>query len=226
MGMTPMVTAVQEAQALEATRDVAEVHAIFRAVLFARDALRVQLAAAEELAETLKQQAMQHAHEARTQTSTVHEIYQLITGGTGEPGDWEGAEPVRVVLAAARADAVREFAEWLTTENAQSWLYWNIEGGRKITVRDLMANFAPSRGVPSARPDDGRVERAKLITDLYDKMRTMCRLIERRGRSFGILAAKDECALEYQAVSADVDVIVREARAVLAAADGAERGGR
>jgi hypothetical protein len=65
-------------------------------------ALRAQLAAAEERAETLKQQAMQHAHEARTQTSTVHEIYQLITGGTGEPGNWEGAEPVRVALAAAR----------------------------------------------------------------------------------------------------------------------------
>lgn len=33
--------------------------------------------------------------EAITQKSTVHEIYQLITDRTGEPGDWNGSEPVK-----------------------------------------------------------------------------------------------------------------------------------
>jgi len=49
--------------------------------------------------ELLLQEAKIHAQEARTQRSTVHEIYQLITGATGEPGDWHGAEPVRALLA-------------------------------------------------------------------------------------------------------------------------------
>lgn len=57
------------------------------------------LAAERARAETLKQQAEIWAQEARTQKSTVHEIYQLCTGGKGEPGDWHGAEPVRAVIA-------------------------------------------------------------------------------------------------------------------------------
>jgi hypothetical protein len=57
-------------------------------------------------------------------------------------------------LTTSRSDAVREFAEWLTTENAQSWLYWIIEGGRKITVCDLMANFLAS-GTGNAGEKDG-----------------------------------------------------------------------
>ncbi len=32
--------------------------------------------------------------EAMGQRATVHEIYRSITGGTGEPGDWNGAVPV------------------------------------------------------------------------------------------------------------------------------------
>lgn len=57
------------------------------------------LAAERARAETLKQQAEIWAQEARTQKSTVHEIYQLCTGGKGEPGDWHGADPVRAVIA-------------------------------------------------------------------------------------------------------------------------------
>lgn len=45
--------------------------------------------------DALKLQAECHAMEARGQRSTVEEIYQLCTGATGEPGTWNGAEPVR-----------------------------------------------------------------------------------------------------------------------------------
>ena len=72
--------------------------------------LRAQLAAAEELTERLRIEAQTHAQEARTQRATVHECYQTATGGTGEPGDWHGAEPVRKMaerLAAAEARAER-----------------------------------------------------------------------------------------------------------------------
>lgn len=46
----------------------------------------------------LEHQARIHAQEARTQTATVHEIYRLCTGGEGEPGSWNGAEPVRRII--------------------------------------------------------------------------------------------------------------------------------
>jgi hypothetical protein len=52
-----------------------------------------------ELVERLRNEAQIHAQESRCQTSTVHEIYQLITGATGEPGNWNGAEPVRKLIA-------------------------------------------------------------------------------------------------------------------------------
>ena len=45
--------------------------------------------------ERLKQEAQIHAMEARTANATISEIYRAVTGGTGEPGSWRGAEPVR-----------------------------------------------------------------------------------------------------------------------------------
>lgn len=45
--------------------------------------------------ERLKMEARCHAMEARSQRSVVHECYQAATGATGEPGDWNGAKPVR-----------------------------------------------------------------------------------------------------------------------------------
>ncbi|TFH84949.1 hypothetical protein EQG41_19705 [Billgrantia azerbaijanica] len=53
----------------------------------------------EERCERLEQEARIHAQEARTQRATVQAIYQLVTGATGEPGDWHGAEPVRELVA-------------------------------------------------------------------------------------------------------------------------------
>lgn len=52
--------------------------------------------------DTLRQEAIAHAQEARTQRSTVQEIYKIVSGGKGEPGDWNGAEPVRKAFEALR----------------------------------------------------------------------------------------------------------------------------
>jgi hypothetical protein len=41
------------------------------------------------------QESRIHAQEARTANSTIAEIYQCVTGSTGEPGNWHGADPVR-----------------------------------------------------------------------------------------------------------------------------------
>ncbi len=37
----------------------------------------------------LRQEAQMHAQKARTHRTTAHEIYQIITGGQGEPGNWQ-----------------------------------------------------------------------------------------------------------------------------------------
>lgn len=59
---------------------------------------------AETLAERLKQEAQAHAMEARTANSNIYEIYQVVSGGKGEPGNWRGAEPVREKLEALQRE--------------------------------------------------------------------------------------------------------------------------
>ena len=61
--------------------------------------------------DALKQQAQIHAMEAKTANSTIYEIYQVVSGGTGEPGNWNGARPVREAFDALKADAWRY--KWL-----------------------------------------------------------------------------------------------------------------
>lgn len=51
------------------------------------------------LYERCKQQAQVWKQEARTANATIGEIYQLVTGKRGEPGNWNGAEPVRKLIA-------------------------------------------------------------------------------------------------------------------------------
>jgi len=83
-----------------------------------RDDLRRQL-------DAVRLEAKAHAQEARTQRSTVHEIYQLVSGSSGESGDWHGAQPVRELIAerdglqrqldeADRKERaiVRQYGEW------------------------------------------------------------------------------------------------------------------
>ncbi|NSX90088.1 hypothetical protein [Agrobacterium tumefaciens] len=51
----------------------------------------------------LRLQAQTHAIEARGANATINEIYQIISGGKGEPGNWNGAEPVRKFVAQMQA---------------------------------------------------------------------------------------------------------------------------
>jgi len=43
-------------------------------------------------------QAQIWASEAKTQRSIVREIYQITTFSSGEPGDWNGAKPVKELM--------------------------------------------------------------------------------------------------------------------------------
>ena len=63
-----------------------------------------------ELADRLKLEAQIHSGEARAANSTVHEIYQLLSGAKGEPGTWHGADPARRFVARTR-EVLAPFAE-------------------------------------------------------------------------------------------------------------------
>lgn len=59
---------------------------------------RAEIERLKNLAATLKLQAQIHAQEARTANGTIAEIYQCVSGATGEAGNWHGAQPVRDVI--------------------------------------------------------------------------------------------------------------------------------
>lgn len=63
---------------------------------------------------SLLQQAQIWKQEAMAQRATVHEAYRVCTGNTGEPGDWNGAEPIRKL--AAERDALQSENERLKAE--------------------------------------------------------------------------------------------------------------
>lgn len=65
----------------------------------ARAADKARIAELEGLSERLKQEAQIHAQEARTANATIAEIYRVVSGGKGEPGNWHGSEPVRARIA-------------------------------------------------------------------------------------------------------------------------------
>lgn len=62
--------------------------------------------------EALMQQAQIWKQEARTMQNTVAECYQAVTGSTGEPGDWNGAKPVREAISELKGelDRLQEFS--------------------------------------------------------------------------------------------------------------------
>lgn len=73
------------------------------------------------LEDRLKLEAQIQAQEARSQRATVREIYQAVTGRTGEPGDWHGSQPVLALI--EERDALRrmssEFGAALITARAR-----------------------------------------------------------------------------------------------------------
>lgn len=68
----------------------------------ALDTARAEIERLRALADRLKLEAQAHAQEARTANSTIYEIYQVLSGSTGEPGNWNGAEPARQFVTAAQ----------------------------------------------------------------------------------------------------------------------------
>lgn len=50
-------------------------------------------------------QAQIWKQEARCANDTIGQIYQAVTGAKGEPGNWNGAKPVKALI--AERDALR-----------------------------------------------------------------------------------------------------------------------
>lgn len=65
------------------------------------------------LVDRLKLEARCHAGEARAANHTISEAYQVITGCKGEPGNWNGAEPIRAEITRLRA-AMQDACDLLT----------------------------------------------------------------------------------------------------------------
>lgn len=88
------------------------------------------LADAQNLIERLRLEAESHALEARAQRATVHECYRAVTGGKGEPGDWNGAEPVKRFVADAQKRieryeaALRQIAAG-TVPQSRQFMQWH-----------------------------------------------------------------------------------------------------
>lgn len=74
-------------------------------------------------------QAQQWKIEAQCHKSSLHETYQYVTGGTGEPGDWNGANPIIEALTARDNTALREgngggifkLGDRVTKKSGSSW---------------------------------------------------------------------------------------------------------
>lgn len=81
-----------------------------------KEELFAKVAEKDRLIESLKQEAQIHALEARTANRTIAEIYQVVSGKTGEPGNWHGAEPVKQLM----GKAVR-WASYIMTIDDRSW---------------------------------------------------------------------------------------------------------
>jgi len=102
---------------------------------------QLQVAEAERdswrrVAERCRSEAVGHAMEAETANNTIYRIYQAITGSKGEPGNWNGAQPVIEYVRAAEAEVskLKAQVEWQPIETAP-------RDGRKV---DLWASFEKS----------------------------------------------------------------------------------
>jgi hypothetical protein len=98
-------------------RDCAEAAA---AIASLREALEVSTARAE----ACEREAVQWKGEALAHKSSLHEAYQVLTGATGEPANWNGARPFRKFKDVDE----QAFVEWL-----RAWV--RMKFGKIITYR-------------------------------------------------------------------------------------------
>ena len=94
--------------------------------------LRAEVEMQAELIERLKMEARIHHDEAQTANSTIAEIYQVVTGSKGEPGNWNGAAPVRALM--ARAEKLEAFHTQMGKCSKSIWRSINGEPAKQLIV--------------------------------------------------------------------------------------------
>jgi hypothetical protein len=109
-----------DSESYKENKKSSETSAKFDALL--QDAIDAHIAQHAEMVDRLKLEAQCHTQEARTANATIVEIYQLCSGGKGEPGNWHGAEPVRALLGqhAEMVAKLRELADSWSQEESDS----------------------------------------------------------------------------------------------------------
>ncbi len=115
-----------------------------------------------ELAERLKLETQIHASESKTANATIYACYQAVTGSTGEPGNWNGAQPVVESLTALREKAERLEGLILRLASDEPRISEIITGlaGEKygtfhVTVQDFDATRAEADRIRKERKERG-----------------------------------------------------------------------
>ncbi|WP_295810361.1 hypothetical protein [uncultured Nitratireductor sp.] len=90
---------------IERLRGVEAALRIRECPLLASDAAeaRGEIERLRSLTERLRMEAQGHSGEARTANASLQEAYQVASGRTGEPGNWNGAEPIKSEIERLRA---------------------------------------------------------------------------------------------------------------------------
>ncbi len=123
-----------------------------------------RVAELEALVERLRQEAQIHAQEARTANSTIGEIYALVTGRTGEPGNWNGAEPVRQYMANATAKlSAAEAVAWRPIAEAL------LEAVIREAFKMVDPFNPPTAGSYNLGHQNGIIAALKTVRDLYPR---------------------------------------------------------
>ncbi|WP_048647521.1 hypothetical protein [Nitratireductor soli] len=88
------------------------------------------------LTDQLRMEAQLHSGEARAANASLREAYQAVSGGRGEPGSWNGAEPIKAEVSRLRA----KLAEVAEGRLAEAEGVIEIIAGKRQHIDSLMSN--------------------------------------------------------------------------------------
>lgn len=88
--------------------------------------------------DALEQQAVQWKGEAMAHKSSLHEAYQVLTGATGEPANWNGARPFKQFFEEDRHAFVISLRAWVKSRYGKVITH--------MTARDAYRAFHAERG--------------------------------------------------------------------------------
>jgi hypothetical protein len=139
--------------------------------------MEAELQQARYLCDRLKLEAQCHEQEARTANATIAEIYQAVSGGSGEPGNWHGARPVIEALQQAREERTallvneQNLREELAAAKSVPMKYRRMEFNAQLQdennrLREELAALRASLSKPVGFASDLDRPSPRFVTDL------------------------------------------------------------